>query len=112
MIIVLKEIATDQDIQQASEHYPNYVKITIDIDNQLVAIGGEYHADAEQELLKLGANNRVIWGGGFDLITKQIETNAMINIKVPENPNPEILDTVIRKKFILIAKKFLSNHAK
>ena len=41
-----------EDLVKAREEYPEYIKITADLEKRIVAIGGEYHADAEQILIK------------------------------------------------------------
>lgn len=107
MIIMLSKPATHQDIALASEEYKNYIKITIDIKKRKIAIGGEYHADSEQKLLAEGSLQEDIWGGGFDLVTKQFETNAMVNIRPQTNPSPEILNSAIRETFITIANEYV-----
>lgn|SRR3972149_822847 len=112
MIIFLSTLANDRDIKKASTDYPNYVKITIDIDKELVAIGGEYHADAEKKLLELGAKQKNIWGGGLDLITKELETIAMINVRARLNPHQDIQTPNIKAKFLSLAYKFLKKYAK
>ena len=111
MIVILSQPATDEDIKKASEHYPNYIKITIDLANEVVALGGEYHYDAEQVLLKQGSKQADIWGGGLELTSKCLETYAMINVRAKINPSQDICDTSIKKKFLEIAYKFLSNYA-
>lgn len=110
MIILLDKPATEDDIKNASEEYTDYIKITIDVENERVAIGGQYHTDAEKELLKSGSRQENIWGGGLDLITKSFETNAMVNIRPLSNANPEILNEKARALFLSIAKKFLTNY--
>jgi len=112
MIITLDAPALDSDIKKASGDYPNYVKITIDVVKEKVIIGGEYHFDAEQLLLNEGSNQKNIWGGGLDLITKNLETIAMINIRTRINPHQEIQNESIRKIFLTIAYKFLKKYAK
>lgn len=111
MIVILSKPATDEDIKQASQHYPNYIKITIDMEKETVALGGEYHFDAEQQLLKLGSKQADIWGGGLELTSKCLETYAMINVRAKINPSQDICDSSIKKHFLEIAYKFLSNYA-
>jgi hypothetical protein len=111
MIIVLKDRATDNDIKRASEEYTHYIKITIDLDKEMVAIGGEYHFDAEKELLKLGSKQESIWGGGLNLTTKNLETNAMINVRAGINPHQEIQNQEIKSKFLQIAYKYVDKYA-
>lgn len=107
MIIVLEKPATVEEIKKARKDYQNYLKITLDVEKKIVAIGGEYHADAETKLLKLGCQQVDIWGGGLDLVSKKFETNAIINLRAGQNPSTEILDPRIREKFLAIVKKFL-----
>lgn len=112
-IVLLKNLASNADIEKAKEEYKSYIKITIDINKELIAIGGEYHADSEELLLNLGANQESVWGGGLNLETGEVETNAIINIRTKQNnPSNEILDANIREKFIVLAKKYLKNYAK
>ena len=111
MIVILSQPATGEDIKKASEHYPNYIKITIDLEKEIVAIGGEYHFDAEQELLKLGSKQVDIWGGGLELTSKCLETYAMINVRAKINPSQDICDSTIKNRFLEIAYKFLKDYA-
>jgi len=107
MIIILSKKATPQDLKKASEDYKTYIKITVDIDKEIVAVGGEYHADAEKILLEKGSLQNNIWGGGVDLILKRFETNAMINLRTSQNSSTEILDEKIREKFLKICHKMI-----
>lgn len=107
MIIILSKPATDEDVKKALEHYEDYIKVTIDIEQETVSIGGEYHYDSEQILLARGSKQDNIWGGGLKISTKTIRTNAMINLRTNRNASAEILDAEIREKFISILKKFL-----
>ena len=67
---------------------------------------GEWHADAEAELLKIGCKQKDIWGGGYDKLAKRIETIALINIRPRQNnDSQEILDAKIRKRFAEIVKE-------
>jgi hypothetical protein len=110
MIVILDRPARKEDIEKASEEYKSYVKVTTDVRKEVVAIGGEYHYDAEQQLLKLGCNQEDIWGGGVDLKTRTIDTNAMINIRVRQNYSTEICDETAKTKFIAIVKKFMGDY--
>lgn len=110
MIVVLKKPATPKEIEKARQDYRNYLKITIDIKGKIVAIGGEYHADAETRLLELGCKQVNIWGGGLDLVSGKFEASAIINLRAEQNPSTEILDPEIREKFLVIAKEFLGKY--
>lgn len=106
-IVILSKKATSQDLKKASHDYKTYIKITVDIEKKIIAIGGEYHADAEKLLLENGSLQKNIWGGGVDLILKRFETNAMINLRPTQNSSTEILDEKTREKFLKICRAMI-----
>lgn len=106
-IVIISKKAAPQDLKKASLDYKTYIKITVDIEKEIVAIGGEYHADAEKLLLSQGSSQKNIWGGGVDLQTKKFETTALINIKPSVNNSMDILDEKVRKKFLKICQKMI-----
>lgn len=107
--VVIKNEATENDIKKASEEYGNYIKIAVDIKTKMVVIGGQWHADGEKELLKLGSKQENIWGGGIDIKTKKIDYNALINIRPHQkNDSMEILDKKKKNKFEIIVKEKFS----
>jgi hypothetical protein len=111
MIVILHSFPTKEQIQQAAEHYPDFIKVTIDVVQKKIAIGGEYHFDAEQILLSEGSKQDNIWGGSLDLITKQLDTYAMINVRAGINPHQDIQDLSLKKLFLSIAYETLKNYA-
>ena len=112
-IVVLTKKASKKDIKKATEEYPYYIKITADIRQEIIAIGGEYHADTEKILLE-GSQSRQndLWGGGLDLITGSFDTNAIINLRSGRNESTEILDPETRNRFLEICRRFLKENAK
>ncbi len=104
-VVFIKNKVTKKDLLKAQEDYGKYIKIVIDINNNLMVIGGEWHADGEKLLLENGANATDIWGGGIDIDTKNIDTIALINLR-PNlgNNSQEILDANIRNQFTVIVK--------
>ena len=94
-ISVLKNIAIKQ--------FGNLVKAVVDIEFQIIAIGGELHADEEQILLENGSKQKNIWG--FNIYPDKFKTNdflefdSMINIRPSQNNLSRIIiDKSIRKK--------------
>lgn len=43
MILVLDRKITPEEFTQAREAYEDYIKTVIDIDKEILAVGGEYH---------------------------------------------------------------------
>lgn len=109
MIVVVVNNLTKTDLLKAREDYREYIKITVDLQKKIVAIGGEYHADAEAKLTEeYQSKSSDIWGGGYNITLRKYETNAMINIKPAVNDSPDILDPVIREKFLNLVKEKLA----
>ena len=108
--VIVGEKLTKEDIKSARENYSEYIKITADVDNEIVVIGGEYHADAEKILVdKFDSKRSDIWGGGFNITTGEYEVNAMLNLKPATNNSLDILDPEIRNKFLKVVKNKLGD---
>lgn len=105
-VVFVNDKVTTDDLKIAQEEYGKYVKIVVDIKNNLMTIGGEWHADGEKVLLEHSADKDSVWGGGIDLDTKNIETIALINLRPNlDNNSQEILDKDTREKFVSIVKE-------
>ncbi|MCK4446874.1 MAG: hypothetical protein KAW56_07315 [Candidatus Marinimicrobia bacterium] len=84
------------------EYFGHFVKFVADTDRQVVAIGGEMHADAEALLLKDGSKQSNLWGGGLfpeNEPEDRIQYESFINVR-PRNDNfsMNIEDKNIRNK--------------
>lgn len=105
-VVIVDDKVTKADIKKASEDYGDYIKIVIDVADELVVIGGEWHADAEKELIKLGSRQDNIWGGGIDMKVKRIDYNALINIRPKQrNDSMEILNEEVKGIFTKVVKE-------
>lgn len=65
-IVVVQKKPSKEELETARQDYDTYIKITIDLNKKLIALGGEYHADAEALLLEQGGKQKDIWGGGLN----------------------------------------------
>ncbi len=111
-IIIVFNKPTAEEFAKAKEEYKSYVKITVDLEKETIALGGEYHADVEKILLEKGSQQKDIWGGGINLETGQLETNAIINLRGGKNDSTEILNPTIRKRFLQIAGRILKDYVR
>ena len=99
MIIILDRKITLEEFEKAREVYKDYIKTVIDIKKNILAIGGEYHIDCEEVLIKSGSRMEDLYGGGYRISTKEIEYMAMSNYKPAlAQTTYEIMDENIRKK--------------
>lgn len=96
-----------KELGEVMAKYGDYIKVTVDVENGWLVVGPELHADAVPILKEKGSIEKNIWGGWINFIDKEVETSAVWNIKSePENRSMEILDPVIREKFIWLIKDF------
>jgi len=85
----------------AKEWHITLVKGVADISRAIVALGGEWHIDANNRLIEDGSEQKNLWG--FNIYPKEhgnkaIEYNSLINIRPMQgNRSMEIMDEETRK---------------
>lgn len=108
MIIVLDRKITPEEFEQAREIYEDYIKTVIDIEKNILAVGGEYHIDCEEVLIKMGSKLENLYGGGYRISDKEIEYMAMSNYKPALGKTTyEIMDKNIREQLYKLTKEYL-----
>jgi len=84
-----------------------FIKVVVDTEKEVMAAGARMHVDEERALAERGSNKEKIWGGGYDLETKEVTFDSIINNKPGVNASSDILDPEIRAKFEIILKRLL-----
>lgn len=108
MLLIIRKKANKKELRNLFEHFRGYIKVVVDVEKKILCGGGDRHFDEEQELLKEGSVQKNLWGGGFDLETKEIDYNSVINLRPnQDNPSRDILSKDIREKFAKIVRKLL-----
>jgi hypothetical protein len=108
MIIILDRKITEDELAKAREDYEDYIKIVADVDKSILAVGGEFHIDAEEILIKSGSRQDSLYGGGYRPSTKAVEYMAMSNYKPALGKNTyEVMDEKVRNKLYKLVKEFL-----
>lgn len=84
--IVITNHPIDPSTLQAltARWFGDMVKLVIDVDQRIVAIGGELHADAEALLLERGSRQASLWGANYIPGAGPehcLELTALINIR-------------------------------
>lgn len=97
MIHLITERATEQQIKDMLELYETYFKVAVDIKKNILAGGGEFHADCESVLLDHGSRREDIWGADWVPDRQEVRYSAMINIRPKQNRSMEIQDSSIRQ---------------
>ena len=87
------------------------MKIVVDIQQQILAIDGDMHADLEKLLLDNGAQQKNLWGVNvYPLKDKcdQLEFTSFINIRPSQgNRSMEVQDSGIKELIRLIVDNLL-----
>lgn len=81
-------------------YFGDMVKLVVDVERRVIALGGEFHADAEELLLGQGSEQTDLWGANYypgrgpELC---IEYTALINIRPSQdNRAMEVQDPAVR----------------
>ncbi|HBB44431.1 MAG: hypothetical protein UW27_C0001G0069 [Parcubacteria group bacterium GW2011_GWA1_44_13] len=110
--IVENTISLEELREIAKEYYIDMVKGVVDISNEKVAFGGEYHMDANVKILENGSNQADVWG--FNLYVNQpagnrVEFTSLINIRPHVgNKSMEVQDEGIRTRMQDIIERKIS----
>src|SRR3989304_5170405 len=108
MLLLIGKRATKKELDSLGEHFKGYIKIVVDLEKEVLAGGADRHSDEEKALLEEGSKQKDLWGGGFDLETKEIDYNSVINLRPSQdNPSRDILSRELREKINEIVKKLL-----
>jgi len=101
-----------QEFILLNQEYPQYIKLSADINKKILYGGSHLHYDCEQKLIiNENSKNEHIWSGGVNLITKKIEYEAVANIKPSlDNSSTEILNPEIRQNFKNIVKEYFPDY--
>jgi len=107
-IHIIRQRATEKEIREMLEELETYIKLAVDVERNILAGGGEYHADCEEALLEDGSRQEDIWGADWYPESKTVEFGALINIR-PEQGNRgmEIEDSKLRERIETILRGLL-----
>lgn len=107
MIITKNTPYTQEEIDKLKEKFDSYIKTVIDLNKRICSAGCDRHFESEKILMDQGSNQKDIWGGGIDMVTKIIDCNSFINIRPKQgNTSNEILNVRLRKKYEDVTKYF------
>ena len=82
--IIQEPIPHDQLIAMARATHGDMVKIVVDIERGILALGGEWHAEGEEALLEDGSKQANLWGANIypdKAGDERIEYTSLINIR-------------------------------
>ena len=107
MMHLLRQPATDQQINEMLEVHETYLKVAVDIERKMLAGGGEFHADCESLLVEDGSRREDVWGADWIPSELTVRCAALINIRPKVNPNMDIQDAAIRQRVEEVMRRLL-----
>ncbi len=110
-IIVVSEKVSQDQLKKQLFWFKTMVKFVVDVERNVLALGGELHADAEALLLEKGSRQEDLWGANFypfKSAKDRIEYTSLINIRPSAGNNSmEIRDEKIRERVRALAEKLI-----
>ena len=107
-IHIIRQRATKKEIREMREELETYIKLAVDVERDILAGGGEYHADCEEALLEEGSRQEDIWGADWYPESKTVGFVALINIRPQQNNRGiEIENPALRTKIETIIRRLL-----
>ena len=109
MILIVRKTASPEQIGQMSENFGgNFIKLAVDVNREILAGGGELHADCEQSLLKDGSEQIDIWGADWHPDTRTVTFESLINIRPrQQNFGLEVQDPDLCNRIEKIVRRLL-----
>jgi hypothetical protein len=113
-IRIIKEPITFEALKKiAEERYGDMVKAVVDVEREIMVLGGDLHSDEEAFLLENGSLQENLWGINLWIekpFEEMIEFDSIINIRPKQgNRSRFIEDENIRSKIKEIIKKLIKN---
>ncbi len=92
----------------AQEFYVDMVKGVVDVEQEILALGGEWHMDANIKLIEHGSLQRNIWGFNFYPDENRILYTSLINIRPSQhNRKIEVQDPELRRRMEDVIRKLV-----
>lgn len=106
MHIIREKIDRKRLQEIAAERFGDMVKAVVDVERNVMAIGGELHADEEQLLLDDGSTQQQLWGINLypsESPPRWVEFDSMINLRPSQgNRSRSVDDEETRKKILFV----------
>lgn len=113
MEIIKKPVKVEKLKTVAKQQFVDFVKAVVDVEQEIMAVGGELHADEESLLLEQGSKQQHLWGINIWVNKPEeewIEYTSLINIRPSQgNRSIEVEDPMERQKIKAIVSKLVKN---
>jgi hypothetical protein len=112
MLLIDKPIDFKKLVELAEKNFAGLIKAVVDVEKEMMVIGGEMHADEEKMLLENGSKQQDLWG--INLYPQNfgkedfIEFDSVINLRPSQNNLSRFVENEkIRQKIIKIVDQLI-----
>jgi len=112
-IKIIKERISENELRLfLNKPFVDIIKFVVDVEKEIIALGGEMHADAEQILLENNSEQKNLWGGNIYPEAQgrvRIEYESFINIRPSQNNRSmEIEENELKEKIKNVLEKIIN----
>lgn len=103
ILVVTKRLPAGQLANFIGKPFPDMVKFVVDVEREVLALGGELHVDAEAILLERGSRQESLWGANYRPgrgESECIEYNSLINIRPAQDNLAMLVQDPVRRERI------------
>ena len=97
--------------QMAEATFGDYVKGVVDIEQQILGLGGELHSDIEDALLRQGSTQQDLWGINVhpsEAWPNMVEFDSLINIRPRQNNRSrDVEDPSLREQILRLIERIV-----
>jgi hypothetical protein len=105
---IIRKEASRSEMDEMLEAHGDFVKLAVDVGREILAGGGDYHADCEEALLLDGSSQADVWGADWLPTEKAVEFGALINVRPAQgNRSIEIQSAELRTRVERIVRAIL-----
>jgi hypothetical protein len=107
-IVIVRRPAMLSQIAEMRTEFGDLIKLAVDLEREILAGGGELHADCEQALLQDGSRQENVWGGDWYPDIREVGFESLINVRPrQDNRSLELQSPVLRQQFEAIVRRLL-----
>lgn len=109
---LLTEQVTAQSLKEFAENwYLDFLKGCVDLENQKVAVGGDYHMESCELLTSMGGSHKNVWGFNIRYLDDgscKLEFDSLVNIKPSINKDRIVQDLETQARIEELVRKYIN----
>ena len=115
-IKIIRDALTRHELNEmAKQQFGDMVKAVVDVEQRIMAIGGELHSDEEAVLLDQGSAQKNLWGINLypeQPVSEWIEFDSMINVRPSGGNRSRYVESVeVRETITAIVNRLVKENA-